>query len=304
MKRYILKYLIIILSITIKNNAKAQGCSDAGFCTINSFKPQTSDSSTEMKSQFKVGLSYGSADYSISAIGNYIEYNRALNKWFTLDVKLSSLSQNGNDISVIGISDVYLNTNYNLNENLKMTVGIKIPLTDGNRKKDNLSLPMDYQSSLGTLDLIMGVGYQIGNLQFIAAIQHPLTQNSNEFIAEDYPGNSKLREFQSTNKFKRSGDILLRASYPITLNNKLDLTLSILPIYHLNNDKYTDTLGEEIVIDGSQGLTLNGNVYLDYSIDTKNVLQLNAGAPFIVRDARPDGLTRSFIVNLEYRIKF
>jgi len=26
--------------------------------------------------------------------------------------------------------------------------------------------------------------------------------------------------------------------------------------------------------------------------------------PFIVRDIRPDGLTRSFIANIEYKIKF
>jgi hypothetical protein len=55
---------------------------------------------------------------------------------------------------------------------------------------------------------------------------------------------------------------------------------------------------------GSQGLTLNGNTYIDYEFNSKNIIQLNLGMPVIVRDARPDGLTRSFIANLEYRIKF
>ena len=44
--------------------------------------------------------------------------------------------------------------------------------------------------------------------------------------------------------------------------------------------------------------------YLDYEINSKNIIQLNLGMPFIVRDIRPDGLTRSFIANIEYKIKF
>ena len=77
-----------------------------------------------------------------------------------------------------------------------------------------------------------------------------------------------------------------------------------MPIYHLANDKYSDTLGVEKSISGSQGLTLNGNAYFDYDINRKNALQLNIGVPFVVRKTRPDGLTRDLIVTLEYRIKF
>ena len=93
-------------------------------------------------------------------------------------------------------------------------------------------------------------------------------------------------------------------SYPVSINSKLKLTPSILPIYHLTNDKYTDEFHIIKDIEGSQGLTLNGNIYLDFEINSKNIFQLNLGMPFIVRDARPDGLTRSFIANLEYRVKF
>jgi len=163
---------------------------------------------------------------------------------------------------------------------------------------------MDYQASLGTFDLIFGIGYEIEKIQIVAAIQQPLTQNDNEFIATNYPINSKLRTFQSTNKFERSGDVLLRASYPINLNSKIKLTPSVLPIYHLTNDKYTDEFNIQKEINNSQGITLNGNVYMDYEISSKSIFQLNAGMPFIVRDARPDGLTRGFVANFEYRMKF
>ena len=163
---------------------------------------------------------------------------------------------------------------------------------------------MDYQASLGTFDLILGVGYEIKKVQFVVAAQQPLTQNNNQFIASNYPINSKLGSFQSTNKFERSGDILLRMSYPINLHSKLRLTPSILPIYHLTNDKFTDEFNIKREIIGSQGLTLNGNAYFDYEINNNNSLQLNIGMPVVVRDARPDGLTRGFVANLEYRVKF
>jgi len=304
LKKYKFILILIALFSLIEYNSYGQGCSDAGFCTINSFKPNSADSSTVLNNQFKIGAFFGKADNAISVYGNYIEYNRQLNDKFGLDVKLTTLAQNGNGISTFGLSDIFLNANYKTSENLRLTIGTKLPLSNANKTYNNLPLPMDYQASLGTLDLIFGIGYEIGKIQFIAAMQLPLTQNNNQFIAMNYPINSELRTFQSTNKFERSSDVLLRVSYPVNINSKLKFTPSILPIYHLTNDKFTDEFNVKKEIKGSQGLTLNGNVYLDYAINSKNIIQFNAGLPFVVRDVRPDGLTRSFIANLEYRIKF
>lgn len=298
-------YLTVVVLCMFGNSyLYAQGCSDAGFCTINSFKPSGPDSSKALRNQFKTGAFFGKADNSISVYGTYFEYNRQVSKQIGLDAKLTTLAQNGNGISGFGLSDIFLNANYKANDKLKITLGTKIPLSKANSKNNNLPLPMDYQSALGTFDLILGIGYEIKRLHIVAAIQQPLTQNKNQFLASNYPINSELRTFQSTNKFERGGDVLLRLSYPMLLTSKLRLTPSILPIYHLSNDKYTDEFNIRKEITGSKGLTFNGNVFLDYEINRKNGIQFNMGVPFIVRDARPDGLTRSFIVNLEYILKF
>ena len=299
-----IQIIIVIMMAVTAYNANAQGCSDAGFCTMNSLKPNNNDNISGNANQIKIGASYGIADNSISAFGQYIEYNRQITDDFVIDAKFTALSQSGNDISRFGISDLYLNANYRVNNNSVLVLGTKIPLSDGNTMKDNLALPLDYQSSLGTFDIILGMSYEVHQIQFVIAYQQPLSHNNNEFLAENYPENSKLNSFQSTNKFKRSGDVLFRVSYPIMLGEKFKITPSILPIYHLSNDKFTNAFGVEEEIKGSQGLTLNANAYFDYEINSKNALQLNAGIPFIVRDARPDGLTRSFIANLEYRMKF
>lgn len=304
-----LKYIIPIITISFLSTFQvaAQGCSDAGFCTINSFKPENVDSTEATKStnnQLKIGGFFGNADRSISVYGVYLEYNRKINDKFGMDVKITSMSQNGNGISTFGLSDFFVNGSYKAFEKVKFTLGMKLPLNNANRKENNNSLPMDYQSSLGTFDLLVGVGYEIKKVQFVAAIQQPLTQNGNQFSASDYALDSPLRNFQSTNQYNRKGDILLRVSYPISLHKKLKITPSILPIYHLANDTYIDALNVKQQIVGSEGLTLNGNIYLDYSLSEKHALQLNIAAPFLVRKARPDGLTRSLVVNLEYRIMF
>lgn len=296
--------LAINLLSLFTNYVQAQGCSDAGFCTINSFKPNSTDSAKAVNNQLKIGGFFGLADANISAYGAYMEYNRQLGEKFALDFKLTTLAQNGNSTLMFGFADFFLNANYRATEKLKFTLGMKMPLNKSDKKIGNMPLPMDYQSSLGTFDLVFGVGYEIKKIQLVAAVQQPLTQNNNQFMANDYPVNSELYTLHSTNKFKRKGDVLLRVSYPIALGKKLKLTPSALAIYHLGRDKYTDEFNVEKEIMGSEGLTLNGNIYLDYEINKTNIIQLNAGVPFVVRQVRPDGLTRSFIANLEYRVMF
>lgn len=305
LKKYAIS-LLLCLGVSGLFPSFGQGCSDAGFCTINSFKPNSEDSTHRLIQQVKVGAFFGKADFDISVYGINLEYNRTLGKKWGFDLKLTTLAQNGNDISVSGLSDVFLNANYQVSKKIKVTMGSKLPLSkaDKSLNKTGSPLPMDYQSSLGTIDLILGIGYEIKKIQLVAALQQPLTQNRNGFLASDVAAGSPLSSFPSTRKFERAGDVLLRVSYPWKVREKLTLTPSLLPIYHLTRDKFTDQNGLRQEIAGSQGLTLNGNIYLDYHVNKKNAWQLNVGVPFIVRDVRPDGLTRSIIANLEYRLKF
>jgi hypothetical protein len=299
-----LPLVCVISFFLISHMASGQGCSDAGFCSINSLKPHLDDSVAQGNNKIKLGFNYGKADHSISNIGSYVEYNRRFSDRISADLKINSLSNSGNNISTFGISDVYVNANIAATENLRIIGGFKIPLSKSDERKNDLPLPMDYQPGLGTFDLIIGLGYSISKIKLAAAIQYPLTQNSNQFFNTLYADSSELKKFHSTNNFKRSGDALLRISYPISIGNNLTVTPGILPIYHLADDKYTDEFNIERSIKGSQGLTLNGNLHIDYTLSKSSALQLSTGMPFIVRETRPDGLTRSFVVNLEYSIKF
>jgi len=164
---------------------------------------------------------------------------------------------------------------------------------------------MHYQSSLGTYDLIVGVNYSIMDLGVSLALQQPIiNSNENEFIQ---PTDQNLAEYKysSTNSFNRKGDLVLRASYYLMVSeNKFYVRPGLLGIYHLDDDSYKDQNGVEQSIDGSKGLTLNANIFLNYRFSESKSLELSFGFPFVTRDQRPDGLTREFVSGLEYTYSF
>lgn len=293
MKKSLLFFILVFSYFSVYS----QGCSDAGFCTLENFQVQSPDS-LSFKNSFRFGINFGSADNDISVFGSYLEYNHKMSKSVDLDVKITYLSQSISGFSSSALSDAYLVSNFKINPKTKATLGIKIPFTDGNLKDNGLPLPMDFQPSLGTFDLILGLSKVYNSTSFALAFQQPLTQNENQFLAPIGSG------FFSTNNYKRAGDVLLRATYLFKINENWSLSPSLLPIYHLANDKFTDAANVEREIKGSSGLTVNANAYVNYQLNSRNSLELSLGAPLLVRDARPDGLTRGFVANLEYKIKF
>ncbi len=295
----------LILIVTTAKNLHGQGCSDAGICTLNGLKPESVDSTeTINKNVVRIGASYGRADHQIQVIGNYIDYTRIIRNNWEANWRLTALGQSGNGISVYNISDIYFTALYSVKNAWKLTGGIKVPLKDGNISFMGRSLPMDYQSSLGTLDALAGVNYQYSKWKFQLGIQLPLVQNNNTFSPFQYPDSDSLSRFVATNNFKRRGDAILRASRTFPIGKHFKVTPGLLGIYHFREDAYTDTMGRTLPIIGSDGTTVNGTLFVDYSFSKKQALQLSLGTPFIVRDVRPDGLTRSIVVNLEYNIQF
>ncbi|HAP36901.1 MAG TPA: hypothetical protein DCQ28_13575 [Bacteroidetes bacterium] len=299
----ILLFILLLLSF-ISQQTYTQGCSDAGFCTLHSLTPQNNDPFEDNNNRFAVGISNGRADNSITVYSGYVEYGRIINAAIRSDVKLSFISLHGTRTGTSGLADIFLSSAYSFGEINTVTVGLKIPLDDGNTKINGLSLPMNYQSSLGTLDLLVGFGSKIEEIAITVALQQPLLQNRNQFSVDNYPIDSDFRKFTSTNNYKRKGDILLRFSYPISLDSKIILTPSILPIYHFANDSYTTTGGIDKIISGSKGTTVNMNFYLTYSLNSSDRLEISFGSPLYTRTVRPDGLTRSYVLTMEYQMLF
>lgn len=280
----------------------AQGCSDAGFCTVDALKSPDGDSTASDKSlQLKLGATVGKADRNITIVASYLEYNRQLNKHWGYDMKLTQLAQLTDSINTNGLGDLFLTGTYKTNVNIAFTTGVKLPFSDGNKQRNERSLPNDFQSSLGTIDFIGGISKEWRKFRFTVAVQQPLTQGKNRFSPELFDSLSVFSAFQSTKDFKRRGDVLARVNYAWSVSKHWKLTPGLLAIYHLGEDTYLDASNVRKPIVGSDGLTLNGMLFTQYSINKSHKLELSLGTPFVVRDSRPDGLTRSIVATLEWK---
>ena len=97
---------------------------------------------------------------------------------------------------------------------------------------------------------------------------------------------------------------MIRGTYKWQLNEKIDFSSSLLSIYHLGKDSFIDENNVKQTIEGSDGLTINLNLFFDYELSDSSNIHLSFASPLIVREIRPDGLTRSFISVLSYTYSF
>lgn len=296
-----------LLVASIKSTA--QGCSDAGFCTIGSFK-HLPPAGQQVK--HRVGLQFpgGSGDENVFVFTPAVQYDLQTGNW-SLQAKLTGNYASGNLASVWAPGDLYLSSTRVFgvkgSRNWQATAGFKIPLSAPTFSDKGRPLPMQYQGSLGTLDLIAGLTGNFRSWSFSFALQQPLTgENSNGFLAEYWNGHPDAGAYPPSNRFRRKGDLLLRAGKNFTAGSKWSFTAGLLSILHLGRDRYTaiQPVQELRVINGSEGLTINltGSAWLQLSKKTR--LGLSAGKPLLVRDIRPDGLTRSWILSPEISWQF
>jgi hypothetical protein len=318
----IILFLGIVLSI---NFANAQGCSDAGFCTLGSLKSnfdfEKKDSNSINEKEFKntigVGFSYGLGEDKNNNFNPFLIYNRKLTKHVELQTKLTSAFIQGKVANVNYLSDIYIATNTSisikdkkpkLHQQLNIITGLKIPFSTANFKKNGIALPLAYQPSLATVDIIVGVNYIVRGFEINGAFQIPIVQiNKNSYFKEysNFTYNKEKDSFASTNLFKRKPDFLFRFGYVFhTKNYKWLFKPNVLNIVHLGKDVYTNIYGNKQKIAGSQGYTLNAALNITYNINKHHNLEFSAGTPLVVRKVRPDGLTRKVAIALEYHFNF
>ncbi|PLX13860.1 MAG: hypothetical protein C0597_10935 [Marinilabiliales bacterium] len=303
--------IIVLLLVSLNHIAKAQGCSDAGICTINNIKDHSFNIPNELKDRnfFKSGITFGIGEHSINVINPYLEYTGFVTNKLSLSGKITYAFVSGELANTNNLSDFIFSSNLVLFQevltSLNVVLGAKIPLNSSNIKEEDNPLPMHYQSSLGTYDLIVGVNYSIMDFGISMALQQPIiNSNENEFI-KPLDQNAIEYKYSSTNSYNRKGDVVLRASYYLKVNeNKFYIRPGLLGIYHLGNDTFKDQNGVEQSINGSKGLTLNANLFLNYRFSESKQLEFSFGFPFVTRDQRPDGLTRELVSGLEYTYSF
>ena len=288
----------------------AQGCSDAGFCTIGHLNQLKGEDNEKNHQKFTLLLPAGVGDENVVVFTPGLQYDNQLNRNWAVQAKITANTANGNLGHVSGLGDIYLAGIFSFKTsskwNTSLTLGTKLPLNQGNLKINDKPLPMQYQSSLGTVDLITGVAVANNNWQFAAGWQQPLTGiNRNQFLPV-YWNTPAAAKYAPSNDFNRKGDVLLRTAYLYKINSKLSLNGGLLGIYHLGEDTYIDgsVSNKAIPIKGSSGITVNVTLAAWYKVGKKFQAGITGGVPLLVRDVRPDGLTREFVIGPEISFSF
>jgi hypothetical protein len=290
-----------------------QGCSDAGFCTMGAMKPnQALDSEKKLQLRYvEISQYYGKSPFETHIWATSIDLNFSLKNRLMIQVKMPYMITNGRLGSLQGFGDLSLSATYLALQKEKMQVnfslGAKVPTNASNQtNSEGLPLPMYYQTSLGTYDLIGGVSLLTPKWLFATGIQIPTNTNQNEFTWaawRDSPLKDIANLYPPARGLRRGSDVMLRAERNFRLS-RLNAHIGILAIYRLNADQRLAPNAEEHgIVVGSEGLVVNLIAGVGYQFNTKTALNGVVGyAPSeYQRATNPDGLARANVFTLALR---
>ena len=311
--RHFLKWLSIPCSVLASHLALAQGCSDAGFCTMGAMRPnQLAPSKMAVKLRsLEIANNIGYTKFKDVIVNNVIEMNIGISNSSFFQVKMPYTYISGPLANTQGLGDVSLSYTFSkpLNEQYAfgLSLGTKIPTNKADKSRDGLPLPMYYQTSLGTYDLILGVSAASSKWLFAFGYQMPVyTLNANDFRWA--PWNSTLDSaaagvYPRSSNLKRGNDIMFRVERNFRFS-RLNFFIGILPIYRLTQDIVNFSLVNRDQVPESNGLVINGLAGIGYQFSVRSGIKLLIGVKLTDRYTNPDGLSREFVTNLSYVYRF
>ena len=303
---------VFLLIIAISENL-AQGCSDAGFCTMGAMKPdQPFNKKIELKLRsMEISFYRGTTPLTPVIYVATADLNFSINSRTSFQVKLPYQAASGQLANTSGLGDISLCVTRNIFTSEKFdvnfTIGGKIPTNQSDKNEDGFPLPMYYQTSLGTYDFITGISLINRNWLFATGIQHPFNRNANQFLWNAWEGGPEdlayIQKYANAKELKRGTDVMLRVERNFRFS-RLNFTVGLLPIFRITQDEITDNKGERVQPPGTNGMALSGILTTGYSFNVRSGIKLLLGHKIKQRDVNPDGLTRVFVSTLSYYYRF
>jgi hypothetical protein len=298
----------------------SQGCSDAGFCTMGAMKPdQPFNKNIPLKLRsMEVSFYRGKTLLSPVVYVGTLDLNfNIMDERTFLQVKVPYQKVKGNFGSTSGLSDISLCLTRQISKgadfDVSVSVGAKIPSNEADLKDDthNLPLPMYYQTSLGTYDVIAGVSMISRDWLFATGIQHPFNRNKNHFtwapwipVYQNGEGEDYVRSYNGAYELKRGTDVMLRIERNFRFS-RFNFSIGALPIYRITRDEVTvAATGERVKPDGTTGVALSAIGTAGYSFNIRNGVKLLYGRKITSRELNPDGLTRHDVMTVSYYYRF
>lgn len=303
-----------LLNATVQLNA--QGCSDAGFCTMGAMKPDQPYSKRINIRLRSMELTYYRGKTTLTPVvySTTAEFNFSVNNRNSFQIKLPYQWVNGRLGQTAGLGDLSLCLTRNIKTadaySINLSVGSKIPANQADKKsKEGLPLPMYYQTSLGTWDAICGVSAMSRKWLFATGIQVPLVQkNQNEFLWGKWkstPDSIYVTHYGRSNSLRRGVDLMLRAERNFRFAN-FNAAIGLLPIFRINADGFVNGQGTRLNPAGSTGMAISALLSIGYNFNVRSGIKFLAGKKIRIweRTENLDGLTRFNVATLTYQYKF
>ncbi|MDZ4715736.1 MAG: hypothetical protein SH819_09730 [Cytophagales bacterium] len=309
-------FLFIFLLTT---RAAAQGCSDAGFCTMGAMKPDQPYNKRIALKLRTVDLSFyrGTTKLSPVIYVANLDFNFSLNSRTTLQLKVPYQAVQGTlgktssvgDISICFTRNIFSSDRFDLN----LSVGGKIPTNNSNlTDAQGAPLPMYYQTSLGTYDAIAGISLINRRWLIATGIQIPLNANGNQFDWNRWPTTDPgsldyIKRYHNATDLRRGVDVMLRVERNFRLS-RFNFSAGLLPIYRITSDEITNFQGIRVTKDAQgnegKGLALSWILTAGYNFNAQSGVRLLVGHKMAQRDFNPDGLTRELVSSISYSYRF
>lgn len=315
-----MKYILFLIPcFLLPLKSLSQGCSDAGFCTMGAMKPDQPYSKRIAVKLQSAEISFYRGTTLLTPV-IYVataDLNFSIKGKNTFQVKLPfqaitgrlANTQGMGDISLCFTRNVYRSDKFSLN----LSLGTKIPTNNSDKSSDaGLPLPMYYQTSLGTYDIISGVSLINRKWLFATGIQIPLNHNKNQFIWSSW-ANSEHKayadRYNQAKDLKRGVDVMFRVERNFRFS-KFNFTVGLLPIYRITRDEFTRSGTEAnsavttVSPKEASGLALSALGTIGYNFDVRSGIRLLVGHKLTNRDLNPDGLSRELVSSLTYVYRF
>jgi hypothetical protein len=339
-------FFVLTITLLILSNHLlfSQGCSDAGFCTMGAMRPNQGFSKKVNLRVRSVEFSqyYGLTSFYLTILSYTADVNIGITNRLTAQVKLPYQFVFGSLGNTSGLGDISLSLTQNLVNKeayqINLSVGTKIPTGNSNitsRVRDrngvyaDRPLPMYYQTTLGTYDIIAGISLATKNWLFSTGIQIPLNRNGNTFLWGGWnktADSAKVLNYPKSKELLRGTDVMFRVERNFRFSN-WNTYAGLLFIYRVTKDKFKDADGKEKEVAtvnhlfgkdiGTDNFAISLLIGGGYRFNTKSGIKAMIGYRLIDRlsiqqlkgedvemKRNPDGLSRLLVTNIGYEYRF
>jgi hypothetical protein len=302
--------LTLYLLIATNFIGRAQGCSDSGFCTMGAMRPDQPYAQKVKIKLHSIELTQhlGHTKFGDWVHATFIDANFSLGRKNFFQLRLPSYAIiEGNMPTVRGWGDTF----FSFTRQLVATEQFQVNATLGGKIYTSMTqsddaMPLYQQTTLGSNDLMMGVSMISKKWMVAVGYQKPLNGTRNNFNPTNFEGSvfeDVAKNYTASAGLYRGDDIALRVERNFRLA-RWNFFIGSLNLIRVTADQRLDSEGKLTAVEGSTGLASNILIGGGYQFNIHSGIRLLVAGKLTERAQNPDGLSRDFVAQLAYVVRF